>query len=395
MPPLSYTPYYPIAVAANLRFSDSNGIPVTEMYPVAVNQSLDSPTTGYISRIGSKLSDLMGTYIDVVNTLANYNTRITNLETQVAAIQASGVTFQLYVNGGCLLGNTSVTVPAAVTSLISNSCSYNAALGTTTALAGSIGALGIGTLNSLPAFSQSGSMSGLANWKSVLATTADLEYDLALAYLDSRYGITKALAAITPTCAQVIVNYQATLNSQLTFNLYFSGYTFIPTGYADAGSIVKITDTSGNIYQTSFNIVNQSTITSPLVLLTSGSTLSPTSAYYIVDVKSNVSNAALGTTCIKETFQTVYTNSGTGGISSFDIGNYTATTSGTTSIALVSGLSYTPKAVNIIPKNAFSSNLLYNQNFTAYIQYTNGGATLTLAGSSGLGTINYDWIAYR
>lgn len=375
----------PLSVAVNLRYTDPNGDLVTRLYP-----------NDYIELIGSNVSTLKAQYQAINTTLVTYGNDIDTLQTDVAQLQSSASSFMLYVTGTCLYGNDGLPHPIddAVNRLMGNTCSYNTVLGTTSALSSAIGAMPAG-LSALPAFSQNSAMSGLAGWDSAPTTIAASFSDLWKAYYDARTGISSALAAVTPTCAQVIVDYAATVDSSLNFNLYFSGYTFIPSGYTDNSSIVKITDSSGNIYQTGFNIVTQSNTTSPLSLATSGSALSALSTYYTVQVTSKVQNTTLGTSCEKQVFKTVYRNATSAETGCCpDIGNYTAATSGTTSIQFISGLSYTPRYVGITPKNSFTGGLLGDLNYSYSISYVAGGATISfLAAPSG--TLNIDYIAYR
>jgi len=389
MPPVQqYVLNTPLTVALNLRYTDTNGIVVDTLYP-----------NDYTELIGGAVSNLITLSQQTAVLLTNYNSRITALETSVAAIQSSGVTFMLYVNGGCLLGNTSVPITTAVTSLVASECAYITALGTPTALAQSVGILNNSALNLLPAFSQNSDMAGLANWKSTITTTADLEYNLALAYLDSRAGITKALAAVTPTCAQVIVDYQVVTNTPLTFVFYFSGYTFIPTGYTDSGSTIEITDTSGNIYLTGFNIVDASTTNVPVTLFTSGSTLSPTSTFYTTKITSKVTSSALGLTCEKVVIDTPgnpsYPDTGNNTCCP-DIVSYSAVlSSGTTAITMTTSLSYIPRFASYIAKDGFTSGQLFVGGTLPYVSYTLGGAVLHFLPTSASGTFNIDFILYR
>lgn len=383
----------PLTVAANLRYVDANGDLVTRLYP-----------NDYTELIGSSVSAIKTQIAGIDIILSDYNTRIADLEADVLAIQTSGVTFMLYVNGGCLNGNVSVPITTSVTSLIANTCAYNTILGTTTALALSVGALGIGTLNSLPAFSQNSAMSGLANWKSSLNTTADLEYNLALAYLDSRAGISTALAAVTPTCAQVVIDYQSVSNTVLTFLLYFNGYTFIPTGYTDNSSLIRITDTDGNFYQTGFNIVTASTSTSPVTLSTSGSTLSPTSVTYQIQVTSKVQNIALNTTCDKVVIRTV-NNPSTGSAASTgpDIGTWELTlTSGSVvdySYIVDAGVAYTPRYVSLTRRDVLSILCLTPANNSIRAAPMAGGFIAYLPGApfatSCTGKVIYDYALFK
>jgi hypothetical protein len=233
-------------------------------------------------------------------------------------------------------------------------------------------------------------LSNLNGWLPTLTPTiADTINNIWLAYFDARTGIETVLEAVTPNCSQVIVDFQSVYSSSAAgFNLYFSGYSFIPSGYLDGGSTITITDDQSGILYTGFDIVNQAQDTNPLFLSISASTLSPTSAFYTVSVTSNVANAAIGTTCVKTVIHTSSLEGGAGSI--YNIGNYTDGISGTTA-TIVSGLTYGPRFVQITAKDSATATALLNG---YYLTYTNDGATLTLL-SSVQTTLNLDWIAYK
>lgn len=374
----------PLTVAVNLRYTDSNGDTVDKLYP-----------NDYTSLIGSNVSTLKEQYQQVTQILETYGTEIADLDTRVTALESSASTFMLYVTGTCLYSNDGLPHPIddAVNRLMGNTCSYNAVLGTPTQLSNAVAAQ-CNNLNTLPAFSQNSVMSGLSGWVTSPTTIADSENNQWLAYCDARTGISNALAAITPTCSQVVIDYQAVLGSSMVFNLFFSGYSFIPSGFTDNGSIVRITDSGSGVYQTSFDIVAKSTDTNPLVLATSGSTLSPTSSYYTVQVTSKVQNTTLGLSCEKTMYKTVTSTESL--ISPYDIGNFTLATSGTTAaITFESSLNYTPSAILIIPKNQFTGTLFADQNYGYWIEYIAGGGKINFAGSPTGGTLNFDYISYR
>src|SRR6185369_12072168 len=120
----------------------------------------------------------------------------------------------------------------------------------------------------------------------------------------------------------------------------------------------RIVDTSGNAYQQAFNIVTASTNPSPLSIPLSGSTLVIGSSY-TVTVTSNVVNSSIGTTCVKTVIKVVPPT--TTSSCCPDIGNYTAViASGTTTLPIVRGLSYTPRFVQYISKSAETSNIFSN-----------------------------------
>lgn len=392
-----YTPYYPLNVAKNLRFINSNGILVTEMYPIGTTNgtNTDTPETGYISLIGSVLSQQIDNYTDILGVLSTYNTDIITLQGQVLAIQTSGATAIPQVNGACLNGNSVQPINVITTLLVSNTCAYNTVLGTPTSLNLAILAEGSGTLNTQPAFSQNSTMSGLSGWITSPITIADSINNSWIAYKDARSGITNALAAITPTCAQVKVEYQAVLIGGPVINLYFSGYTFIPTGFIDNGSTVQVTDTSNNKFIQSINIVTLSTNNTPLSISTSGNTLSPTSTSYTVQVNSSVINSTLGISCQKTVIKTVNTAATSPTGNSYDVTNYNQTvTSGTTSIVLVSGLSYTPRAATVIPKDSYNAISVLSHAY--FLTYTLGGVIMSFSsGISVTGTGNIDCITFK
>lgn len=294
--PSPYVANVPLQVALNLRYVDVNGDLVTQLYP-------DS----YISLVGSKLSDQISLYNQVSLTLSAYNTRISTLEVKVADIMASGSTNVPYSNGLCLY-NDNILHPTddVVNRLVAQWCPFVTATGDSTAVSQSI--YSQGSLNALPAYSQNSAMSGLSGWYSSPVTMAQSFTNLWLAYIDARSGITKAVNAVTPTCSQVIVAFNALAVSYNTgINVYFTGYTFIPTGYVDNGSSITVRDQQGNVYITAINIVTISTSNTPLNIPIQGTTLNPISPYTIT-VSSNVINSSINSTCTKTTFIDITNN---------------------------------------------------------------------------------------
>ncbi len=386
------TPYYPIQLPANLKFIDAKGNPVSQLYPVAATPQLDTAQTGAISCNLAATNTLINQVREINLILSQYGTTLVSLQNQINAINTSGAVAIPQVNGFCLNSNTTVPLNVATTLLISNTCQYNTILGTPTALANAILAQ-CTNLNTLPAFSQNSNMAGLTGWKTSLFTVADAVNNIEISYCDARAGIAKALNAITPTCAQVIVNFQATMPNFYTgINLFFQGYTFIPTGFIDNGSQIVITDGQGGILLQDFNIVTLSNTPGAYNLNTSGSTLSPTALLYTVTVTSNVTNSSIGITCEKVTIVTVPGSSTTSEGGCPDIGNYLASTSGTT-FTIITGLSYTPRFVGITAKNSDTMTAIMSLGY--YLTYSLGGASITFGNLLGPSTLDIDWIAYR
>jgi len=412
-------PYFPLQLPANLKFIDALGNPVSQLYPWGATPQLTSPTTGALSLNMAATNTLIDEMRQVNIILANYATTLVSLQTQINNINTSGATALPNVNGGCLTGppNQSIGLATATTLLIANSCAYNNVLGTPTALANSILAQ-CNNLNTLPAFSQNSVMSGLTGWKTTPLTIADTINNEWIAYCDARAGITEALAAVTPDCSQVIVSFAASMpNFYSGLDLYFQGYTFIPDGFTDGGSSITVTDGMGGILIQSFNIVTTSNTPGALILNTSGSTLSPTSDTYLVNVSSNVVNSSLGLTCQKTTLSTgsringVINFSGPYPVGSLgpSSGNPTQTKSccpdigtfsgivryGDWSVPLITGLSYTPRYVGVTPADPGCTISVLNPDLGWYLTYFAGGANINFRVQSSGGTPSIDWIAYQ
>lgn len=367
----------PMQVAQALRYQDANGNIVSQLYPI-----------DYLSLTGSAAGNLTTQMVQVNNILNGYQVTLNSLQTQITAINTSGVTAIPQVNGGCLNSNLVVPVNVATALLISNTCSYNSVLGTPTLLAQAILAEGSVTLNTLPAYSQNSAMAGLSGWNSTPQTIADSTNNLWLAYRDMRSGVTNALGL--SGCSQVKVDAQVVLPLFSTgFNIYFDGYTLIPSGYTDTGSTIRIVDSNGNQATNGINIITQSNINSPYNFATSGTTLQSGSGItYTVYINSSVANAALGVSCQKTVVKTISSSTLSGGP---DIGNYTnlQTSATTATYPLITGLLYTPRFVSVVPKSSTTGSAMSNY----YLTYTAGGANITF--NTNTQPVNIDWAAFK
>lgn len=279
-----YTPYFPIQLPSNLKFIDGKGNLVSQLFPVAINAQSDNVQTGAISLNLGATNTLIIEMASVMNQLVTYNdTTIPGLQSQITAIQTSGAVAIPQVNGYCLNSNTVVPLNVAVTNLISNTCSYNSALGTPTAINNAILAE-CSSLNTLPAYSQNSAMSGLTGWIATPNTLAASFNNIWLAYCDARVGITQAISQSNITCADISINYQGVYNmSAQTISMYFYSSS-IPTAFSSSGGAsgtFTITDVYGNVYTQSFNLYT--TIqTGSIILNVSTSALAQNSSYSVL-----------------------------------------------------------------------------------------------------------------
>jgi hypothetical protein len=272
-----------LTVANNLRFNDDNGNLVTQMYAInPIEGQPDTPSTGYISLIGSRLSSMINDYNSVLAILDSYNTRISTLETDVQDILTSGATAIPQVNGGCLNGNTNDDVDVVTGLLVASECSYITALGSTSALASAVTALDTSALNVLPSYSiPGGVMQALSGWISSPATSADLMNNLALAYLDMRVGVTQALSQSAITCSSININISSAYNSSThIITLYFPGSS-IPANFTDNGSNLLVEDSAGNQFTMNFDVITAVVNDGFLAIDITASTLLQTSNYTV------------------------------------------------------------------------------------------------------------------
>ncbi len=389
-PPAIYVPNDPLQVAKNLRYTGRDGNPVTRQLPA-----------DYIVNIGDTLSMQIDNYNIILDSLTNTNNVvIPAMQVQINTLLTSGFSSLPLVSAGCLLTSGASLQPIATVLdlLVNNSCAYNTVLGTTSALNLAIAAQ-CANLNSAPAFSQNSAMAGLAGWKSTPATIADTINNNWITDCDLRAGMTRVLAAVTPDCSQVIVDAQVTMpNFSTGFNIYFSGYTFIPTGYADTGSSIQIVDSNGNTALNSINIITQSLTNTPYNFVTSGTTLQSGLSYTIY-INSKVTNASLGLTCEKTVVKSVSASSGSNN-GRFDVGSYSQlVTSGTSigpSFTIVTGVQYIPRHVTWAFTNQYSMQIAIGTGW--YLTYSYGEAILTFnVGISGAlgGTFAISWTAFE
>jgi hypothetical protein len=280
-----------ITLPSNLIYNDIYGNPVTQLYP-----------WDYLVLVGQNTNNIINNYKVLSNQVALNTSDIAKLQLLTSGITAPYVTPQ--INGQCLNGNTLENIDTLLEKQIVAWCSLVGLLGSNSSLSSAIAAQCAG-LNSSPSFTiPTASMSSLSGWNSNVTTIAQSIQNLWITLCDARIGIENAIAATKTNCSQVIVNFAALLPSYSTgLNIYFQGYTYIPSGYTDNGSSITITDTYGHTYTSSINIVTLSNTSTPLNINLSATTLSATSNY-VITINSNVTNSTLGLTCQKCTFQT-------------------------------------------------------------------------------------------
>lgn len=320
-----------IVVPVNLRYDDANGDPVTKLFPLE-----------YLTLVGQTTNTIITNYNTLSAVVANQSVLIEDLQQITSGITSPYVTPE--VDGQCFNGNTFEAIDTLLEKQITASCIYFNLLGTVDGLNQGIGSECV-NLNSDTSFATGGSMSGISGWINSPVTLADSFTNLWLTMCDARAGIKTLFQAVRSNCSQITINFAVQIpNFSTGINIYFAGYTFIPDGYIDNGSTIKITDSMGNIYYSPIDIVALSLTTSPYNVLFSDTILIPTSNY-IVEISSNLENAALNLTCQKSTFQTV--------INTIDTCPVVVTSAGATSVTytlypyITSDVTYTVDLLNV------------------------------------------------
>lgn len=288
-PPPTYVLNKKQSVAANLRFNDSNGILVTEMYPVnPLEGQPDTPETGYIMHIGARLSASIDTINALSTIIDSYATRLDTLESDVAQIMASGAAVIPLVNGGCLNGDTVDEVQNVVSLLVENSCDYNTVLGSISDLNSAILSQ-CANLNTLPAYSQNTDMAALSGWFTTPTTIGESLSNLWRSYCDMRTGVTQSLSQSNITCGSIVMTISGYYNPSTRELTVYTGGSYLPSNFSETGdSALVIKDSFGNETSVAMNITSVLAAGFVTVDLTSSglSQTSNYSAFFTWDVDS-------------------------------------------------------------------------------------------------------------
>jgi transcription termination factor NusB len=219
-----------ITIAQCFRTTDSNGDPVTTQHH-----------TEYTRLIGLKVCTIEGNVSSHTTTLSSYGNRLTVLEQAVLGSSSTEGNVTLTCGGT----TTTVTISEAILNLQNQVCSIRTAIGTNSALTAAA-ALQPSSLATAPALSTTGTMSALTGFKSTVSTTADTLSNLWVTLIDLRTAFNNIKDLIKPDCANVIVDFApAMINNGTAVNLFFSGYSSVPTGWVNTdskGSKLTITE---------------------------------------------------------------------------------------------------------------------------------------------------------
>lgn len=278
-----------VNIATCFQYTDDNGDLITQM-----------KVSDYAKAIGIKVCSLQTTIDQHTSTLANHETRIDILESEIGG---GGEIPQ--ITPSCVLPAIPTDIDIVLDALEDQFCTLRNTTGTSTALSQAVANQCAG-LNSSNALSTSGTMSGIAGWKSTVSTVADSLTNLWITICDMRAAVADIKAnCCSANCDSIVVDFLPTITDNGTIlKIFFSGYTSIPSGFADcniSGSPLTITDGLGGVYTTNVLLPNASLDPDPIIIELADTPLNSSGNYNFV-LSSCLTNGTL--TCNKTVSKT-------------------------------------------------------------------------------------------
>ncbi len=273
-----------LTIAQCFRTTDSYGDVTTKLQH-----------TAYTSAIGLKVCEINTAVTSHTSTLTSYGNRITVLESAIAnpANNTGAVTLT------CSGTNGPLSFANAILNLETQICTLRNATGTSTAIT-QAAATQCASLATSTALSKAGTMAAIPGWKTTVSTAADSLTNLWLTVCDLRDAFNAIKGLIKADCSTVVVDFAVvTINNGTAANLFFSGYSSIPSGWANCsanGSKLTIKDALNNIHIVNVDVISAANSNTPLVIQLEGTPLNLATALTFT-LEACLSNS--GTTCNK------------------------------------------------------------------------------------------------
>lgn len=256
--------------------------------------------TAYTSAIGLKVCEINTTVTSHTSTLASYGNRLTVLEAAVSnPVNNTGS-----VTLSCSGVNTPLSYANAILNIENQICTLRNATGTATALTQAAATQCL-NLSTATALSKAGTMSAIPGWKTTVSTTADSLTNLWLTVCDLRDAFSAIKGLIKADCSSVVVDFAVvSINNGSAANLFFSGYSSIPSGWTNcsaSGSRMTIKDALNNVHIINVDVVSAANNASPLVIQLEGTPLNLATALTFT-LEACLTNS--GNTCNKTVVKT-------------------------------------------------------------------------------------------
>ena len=281
-----------LTIAQCFRTTDAYGDPITQ-----------KQHTDYTGLIGLKVCEINTAVTGHTSTLVSYGNRITVLEAALANPTTSTSTVTLTCSGT----STPLSLSSAILNLENQICTLRNATGTATALTQAASAQ-CASLSTSSALSKAGTMSAIPGWKATVSTAADSLTNLWLTVCDLRDALSTLKGLVKADCSTVLIDFAvALINNGTSANLFFSGYSSIPSGWsncANPGSKLTIKDALGNKHLVNVDVISAANNSAPLIIQLEGTPLNLATALTFT-LEACLTNS--GTTCNKTVTKTTGT----------------------------------------------------------------------------------------
>jgi len=207
-------------------------------------------------------------FCSAVNTINLHTAQISNHETRIEDLENAPCCYiPPTVTPTCTYGSVISGVPTdmdiMLQALDQELCNLVTTLGSNTQLSNAAAEQCV-ALNSAPALSQPGTMSGITGWNNVVSNFAQSMQNLWITVCDMRSAMYALKECCAPDCSSFLFNYYSVLDEKREIlTLYFDGYgTVIPSGFTNCPTLssITVTDGVGHTYSdTSWDFVANST----------------------------------------------------------------------------------------------------------------------------------------
>jgi len=176
--------------------------------------------------------------------ISNLDSRVTVLENAPCCYTPPSVTPNCTY--GAVVSGVPTDIDIMLESLDGVVCDLVSTLGSNTELSNAASEQ-CTALNTAPALSQPGTMSGITGWNSTISNFAQSMQNLWITVCDLRAAMYALKECCAPDCSSFLFDYYAVLDANReTLTLYFDGYgTVIPPGFTNCPTLSTITVTDG------------------------------------------------------------------------------------------------------------------------------------------------------
>lgn len=251
----------------------------------------------YVTSIGNKICNLIISNNLTDTTVTTLGARLDNVETQVAALEATQYIAPL-VTPACVLPSVPTEMNLVLTALETQFCNLQYATGTPTDIYLNIvkQCAGLGTSPKLAP--GGGPMSAIPGWTGTVNTLAQSFGNMWVTLCDMRAAVQNIQANCCPSgCDGIVLNLIASFSSETNYLTVFVNGT-IPSNFTQCtgSTTIRITDSAGNSITVTYDMIaNLNFVGGYAISL--ASTIINTSLDLTVEIEPCLTDTSTGTTC--------------------------------------------------------------------------------------------------